>query len=54
MSGRRSKRKGTSARADRTPWLVVMEADTLLKLLRGDEDAGQDHRREAGVAEEGR
>lgn len=32
-------------RADRKPWLVVMEVDTLLKLLGRDESAkGTDHR----------
>src|SRR5690606_1428297 len=41
-------------RADRKPWLVVMEVDTLLKLLGGDESAkGTDHRHTTEVDDHG-
>lgn len=54
LENEREKPDALALKADRKPWLVVMELDTFLKLLGGNEDAGQDHRREAGVAEEGR
>ena len=51
LEDEREKPDALALKADRKPWLVVMEVETLLRLLGGDRDASQDHRRASDVDE---